>query len=252
MLIDVDIDIDGLQYSADVKDKIAKALGIQSDAVGINGEDFAAVKMSDEDIENSFAIFEENSLIPVSELSDKKKYSLTKECLECCYDEFISPTFYDVIDEGLSYEPEEIKRMVKDERDQRYAKLDPVTRFRREFEDFVNDTGIASEHAFREGYDTNTQNDPHKFSYGVIYQSGGGFDVEFDFKDVHDLLSKLIESLPRNVSDCCRLSDMDETNLDKRYRDDMNYILKAVFKVKEFCQDYQKTLNQNKNQSNHL
>lgn len=248
----IDIDIDGLQNSADIKDKIAKALGINSDAVGINGEDFAAVKMSEKDIENSFAIFEENNLIPVTELSEKKKYSLTKECLEGCYDEFISPTFYDVIDEGLSYEPDEIKKMVKTERDQRYAKLDPVTRFRREFDDFVNDTGIATEHAFREGYDTNTQNDPHKFSYGVIYSSGGGFDVEFEFKDVHDLLSKLIKSLPKNISDCCRLSDMDENNLDKRYRNDMNDLLKAVYKVKGFCLDYQKALNKRNNQGKHF
>lgn len=247
----IDVDIENIENLDEIKNKISKALGISSDAVGINGKDFAAVKMEDEDIENSFAIFEENHLLSVSELSEQNKNRLAKECLEGCYDEFIKPTFYDVIDEGLSYEPDEIRKLIKTERDKKYADLDPVTRFRNEFDDFVNDTGIAQEHAFREGFDTNTQNDSHKFSYGVIYQSGGGFDVEFEFKDVHDLLSKLIKSLPRNISDCCRLSDKDEACLEKRYRDDMNNILKAVFKVKGFCLEYQKSLNLSNNQGKH-
>lgn len=248
----IDIDIDGLQNSADIKDKIAKALGIHSDAVGINGEDFAAVKIEDDDLKNSFAVFEENNLIPVTSLSMQKKYNLTKECFDACYDEFIKPILSDAIDEGLSYDPDELRKLIKAEREKRYSELDAVSRFRLEFEDFVNDTGIAQEHALRESFDTNYKNEPHKFSYEAIYHSGSGINVEFEFKDVHDLLSKLIKSLPKNISDCCRLSDMDENNLDKRYRNDMNDLLKAVYKVKGFCLDYQKALNKRNNQGKHF
>lgn len=124
-------------------------------------------------------------------------------------------------------------------------KNDPITKFRKDFSDYVENSGIASEYAFRETYDSQKANDPHKFAYSCIFSFGSGFEHEISFTDVQDLTSKLVASLPESVDSMLADSEsMPLNSLPKEHQKATLELFKEIEGVKKFLQSYKEELSQ--------
>ncbi|MBE6422618.1 hypothetical protein [Succinivibrio dextrinosolvens] len=124
-------------------------------------------------------------------------------------------------------------------------KNDPITKFRKDFSDYVENSGIASEYAFRETYDSQRANDPHKFAYSCIFSFGSGFEHEISFTDVQDLTSKLVASLPESVDSMLADSEsMPLNSLPKEHQKATLELFKEIEGVKKFLQSYKEELSQ--------
>ena len=124
-------------------------------------------------------------------------------------------------------------------------KNDPITKFRKDFSDYVENSGIASEYAFRETYDSQKANDPHKFAYSCIFSFGSGFEHEISFTDVQDLTAKLVASLPESVDSMLADSEsMPLKSLPKEHQKATLELFKEIEGVKKFLQSYKEELSQ--------